>query len=107
MRLILMYDLDISDSDRIKEYHKFHKHIISRGFVMMQFSVYIRAINSITKKNYEVNAIKKYLPKNGNVRIFAITDKQYYDAIMLRGNKRINETINTEQRRIKIYGFNQ
>lgn len=97
-----MYDLDMSTAELVKEYNKFHKWIIARGYIMMQYSIYIKTIISPSKKDYEVKAIKQKLPKNGNVRILTITNRQYYDIDMLRGDKNINESINTDQRRIKI-----
>ncbi|TCG10298.1 CRISPR-associated endonuclease Cas2 [Mycoplasma marinum] len=102
MRLILMYDLYGNDEEGQKVYTKFHKGIISRGFIMMQYSVYIKAINTPTKRDYEIKAIQKIVPKNGNIRILTVTDKQYQNMSFLRGGKKINETINNELRRVKI-----
>ena len=102
MRLIIMYDLSTETKIDIKEYSHFHKHIISRGFIMMQYSIYMKVLNAPTKKEYEIQAIKKKLPSNGNIRVLTITDKQYHDIKLLRGGKSINESINTENRRIII-----
>jgi len=102
MRLIIMYDLNIDTKEEVQEYNKFRKFLISRGYVMMQYSIYMKTLNAKTKENYEVEAIKKYIPKNGNIRVLSITDNQYHSMKMLRGGKMINETINGEQRRVYI-----
>lgn len=102
MRIIIMYDLDTTLENSQKEYNRFHKHILSRGFIMLQYSIYMKAINAPSKKDYEVNALRKKLPTNGNIRVLCITNRQYCDIDYLRGGKSINESINTEERRIKI-----
>ena len=107
MRLIVMYDLDMSSPERVKEYTKFHKSLLSRGYCMMQYSVYFKTIISPKKQPYEISAIKKCLPKNGNIRVLTITNRQYYDIEQLRGEKTLNEFLNTEKRRIRITNENQ
>ena len=102
MRIILMYDLDFTSEESKKQYTRFHKNLIKNGYIMLQFSVYMRIITSESIAKNEINLLKKNLPKNGNIRIFKITNLQYSKMILLRGNKRINETINTESRHIKI-----
>ncbi len=102
MRIILMYDLDFTNEESKKQYTKFHNSLIKNGYIMLQYSVYMRIITSESIAKNEINLLNKTLPKNGNIRIFKITDLQYSKMIFLRGNKKINETINTESRHIKI-----
>ena len=73
---------------------------------MIQYSVYMRIISSHSKAESDIHDLKKYLPKNGNIRILAITNKQYINMLFLRGNKNINESINEESRLIKIENEN-
>lgn len=69
---------------------------------MIQYSIYMRLVISAYKGNYEIKALKALLPNNGNIRILKITNQQYGKMLILQGNKRINETINTDERFIKI-----
>ena len=107
MRLIVMYDLDMSSPERVKEYTKFHKALLSRGYCMMQYSVYFKTIIAPSKQPFEIKAIQRCLPKNGNIRVLTITNRQYYDIKQLRGEKTLNEFLNTEKRRIRITNENQ
>ena len=102
MRIIIMYDLDMSDPSLVRQYNIFHKNLIRKGYMMMQYSIYIKILNAPTKKNYEIKSLKKIVPNNGNVRVLVITNQQYNNMEMIRGSKRLNETINTEKRRIVI-----
>ena len=102
MRLILMYDLDFTNPKKVKSYQIFRKELIKRGFIMIQYSVYMRIVPTENRATVDLVGIKKFVPKNGNIRVFKITERQYVNMIFLRGNKRINETINTEKRYIKI-----
>lgn len=102
MRIIVMYDLDMSTPELQKQYTHFHKWLVQKGYFMMQYSIYMKPINAMTKRDYEINALKVKLPHNGNIRVLTVTESQYQNMVFLRGGKRINESINTSQRRIKI-----
>lgn len=102
MKIILMYDLNMGNPDQITEYNKFHKWIVKRGYLMLQYSLYYKTINAISKYEYEQIALIKAVPSQGNVRCMIITDRQFYEMKLLRGNKHLNEKINNSERYIKI-----
>lgn len=47
------------------------------GFVMMQYSVYSYQVRGIHQVRDRINTIKKIAPKNGEIRIITITDRQF------------------------------
>lgn len=102
MRIIIMYDLPNNNSDENKDYTKFRKNLIKNGYIMMQFSVYIKCLNVKTKFKNEVKKISKFIPPQGNIRVLSITEKQYQDIIYLNGESNINEKVNNTQRYISI-----
>lgn len=65
---------------------------------MIQYSVYMRVCpNREYLERLEVR-IKKFTPKNGNVRLLYVTEKQYADMKLLVGNRSTAETaIGTER----------
>lgn len=77
MWLFALYDLPVTDAEYRREYQRFHKFLLSRGFVMLQFSVYARFCGSGEYLDTIKNMIKNNLPKEGQVRIFQMTDRQY------------------------------
>ena len=42
MRLMVMFDLPVETSENRRNYRKFRKALINEGFLMIQFSVYVR-----------------------------------------------------------------
>lgn len=102
MRIIVMYDLPNNNFDENKDYTKFRKNLIKNGYIMMQFSVYIKCLNTKTKFKNEVKKISKFIPTQGNIRILTVTEKQYQDIIYLNGESNINEKVNNAQRYIVI-----
>ena len=77
MWVLVMFDLPTETKLQRKAYSKFRKAMISDGFQMFQFSMYIRHCPS--KENADVHQIriKNNLPEKGHVGIMIITDKQF------------------------------
>ncbi|HRF19735.1 MAG TPA: CRISPR-associated endonuclease Cas2 [Chitinophagaceae bacterium] len=77
MWVLVMFDLPTETKADRKRYALFRKKILSDGFQMFQFSMYIRHCSS--KENAEVHQkrVKKMLPPKGHVGIMIITDKQF------------------------------
>ncbi|MDE6893936.1 MAG: CRISPR-associated endonuclease Cas2 [Malacoplasma sp.] len=102
MRIIVMYDLPNNNCAENKDYSRFRKLLIKNGYTMIQFSVYMKCLNVKTKFKSEVKKISKFVPPQGNIRVMAITEKQFQDMIFLRGDSTINEKVNGVERYISI-----
>lgn len=77
MWLFVMFDLPtITKRDR-KNADTFRKRILSDGFQMFQFSLYIRHCSSRENAEVHINRVKSILPPRGHVGIINITDKQF------------------------------
>jgi CRISPR-associated protein Cas2 len=91
MYILVMFDLPTKSKKDRKKYTKFRKQMISDGFTMIQYSIYIR----ICKSNYSANAhtkfIKKIIPLKGQVRIIKLTDKVYSSMEILQNFDKTNE----------------
>ena len=91
MRMLCMFDLPVELSEERKAYREFRKNLIKEGFIMMQYSVYVRTCPS---REYGIrleNRIRKFAPIQGNVRLITITEKQYNDMKIIVGSKKLNE----------------
>ncbi len=86
-----MFDLPMETSDEKKEYRIFRKHLLEEGFSMLQYSVYYRICPNRDYANGIEAKIKKYLPRNGNVRLVAVTEKQFEDMKVLVGSRSLEE----------------
>lgn len=97
-----MFDLPVETEKEKRAYREFRKQLIKNGFVMMQYSVYIRTCPSREYTQRLENKIKKVVPSNGNIRLITITEKQYNDMKILVGSKSLKEAAIRSERMIVI-----
>ena len=102
MKIICMFDLPTDSDNEKREYRIFRKSLIENGFVMMQFSVYVRTCPNRTFANKFLPKIKNIAPRHGNVRLLTITEKQYNDMEMVVGKRGTEEFIMDNSRIIVI-----
>lgn len=102
MRMICMFDLPVETEDEKRAYRMFRKNLIKEGFVMMQYSVYVRVCPNRDYANRLEARIKKIVPLEGNVRLLCITEKQYEDMKLLVGSCSTAETAIGTERMIVI-----
>ena len=88
MWLLTMFDLPTDTKAARKDYTRFRKSLLADGFTMMQFSVYIRHCASRENSEVHTKRVESTLPPNGEVRVIAITDKQYEQMRVFWGKKR-------------------
>ncbi len=77
MWVVAMFDLPVDTPKARRAYTQFVKFLRRDGFTRMQYSVYGR--HSASKENAAVHIarVKANLPPDGEVRVLAITDKQF------------------------------
>jgi CRISPR-associated protein Cas2 len=93
-----MFDLPVETDVERRAYRAFRKNLIKEGFVMIQYSVYVRVCPSREYAKRLEARIKKFTPLEGNVRLLAVTEKQYEDMKLLVGSRSTAETaIGTER----------
>lgn len=87
MRLILIYDLPVTEELDKKIYSRFHRNIIRLGFYMLQYSVYSKVIQNDTSMKQYMIKLERVIPERGHIILMKITEKQYQNMIYLRGEK--------------------
>ncbi len=98
MRMLCMFDLPVETEEQRRAYRIFRKNLIQEGFMMIQYSIYVRICPSREYANRLENRIKKGIPQEGNVRLLCVTEKQYADMKLLVGSRQTAETaIGTER----------
>ena len=88
MWLFAMFDLPVDDKDRRREYSQFRKFLLKKGFTMMQFSVYAKHLESEDATETLQSQLQKVIPPFGQVRLLAVTDRQFGKMIVFWGKKR-------------------
>lgn len=77
MRLIVMFDVPMDTSDQRRAYRHFHKALIREGFLMMQYSTYVRVCVNKKAAEFVEKRIAPLAPKGGKVQTMTVTEKQY------------------------------
>lgn len=98
VRLFIMFDLPVETKKQRRIYSKFRKELISQGFLMMQYSVYIKSCLNKEAAQGSINIITRFLPKEGHVRSMIITEKQF---------EKMNILVGQEDQNIKLLGENR
>lgn len=77
MWVLVFFDLPTDTKKERKAAADFRKRLMSDGFVMFQFSIYMRHCPSVENANVHIKRVKTFLPPLGQVGILTITDKQF------------------------------
>lgn len=85
MWLFVFFDLPTSTREYRRVYSAFRKRIQEDGFNMLQYSVYTRHCASRESMLAHIKRVKKLVPKEGQVTILQITDKQYSGMVNILG----------------------
>ena len=75
--MLVFFDLPTDTKKERKAAAEFRKRLITDGFVMFQFSIYMRHCSSAENAQVHIKRVKSFLPPLGQVGILSITDKQF------------------------------
>lgn len=87
MWVLVFFDLPTETKRDRKNYAQFRKKILSDGFQMFQFSMYIRHCSSRENADVHTKRVKKILPAKGHIGIMCVTDKQFSMMEIFRGQE--------------------
>src|SRR5690606_12683801 len=73
MWVMVLFDLPTETKKDRKIYSDFRKKMLKDGFVMFQFSIYIRHCPSKENAEVHIKRVKKNLPPKGNIGIIRVT----------------------------------
>ncbi len=91
VRIIILYDLPMSDTINRKHYTKFRREILSLGCYLVQYSVYAKVLKNEIYYNSFITKLKQVMPEKGEVRVIKVTEKQYENMIFLSGAQNNHE----------------
>lgn len=97
MRTMLFFDLPMVSKSELREYRHFIKFIKSKGFIMMQESVYTKLSLNESVVESTLKEIRAKLPKDGIVSVLTITEKQFSSIKHLIGEVNVDVIINEEK----------
>ena len=88
MWMFVMFDLPVETKEDRRQYVRFRNQLLTKGFAMLQFSVYAKHISNEEAAQPLKKHLKASLPSRGQVRIMAVTDHQFSKTEVYFGKKR-------------------
>lgn len=85
--ILVFFDLPTETKKERSIASKFRKEIMRDGFVMFQFSIYLRHCSSRENADVHINRVKRLLPEKGHIGIMTVTDKQFGMMELFYGKK--------------------
>ena len=85
MRLVVMFDIPVKTASERREATRFRNALVNDGFVMMQYSVYVRICRGVNNLNTHKNRVRGLVPDNGSVRMLTLTEKQFESMEIILG----------------------
>ncbi|MGB5138321.1 MAG: CRISPR-associated endonuclease Cas2 [Candidatus Zixiibacteriota bacterium] len=97
MWLFAMFDLPVDTKEARRIYTRFRTTLLRQGFSMLQFSVYARYCGSEERDEILKRSLRKMLPPRGQVRLIAVTDRQFGKMEVYEGNSKVATEKEPEQ----------
>jgi len=97
MWVMVLFDLPTETKKERRIAQQFRKSLMQNGFIMFQFSIYMRFCQSAENADVHTKRVKSILPEKGKVGIFSITDKQFGRMEIFHGVKKAPEQETPQQ----------
>lgn len=101
MRLLLFFDLPSVTTLDKKIYRKYVRSLTSEGFYRLQESVFVKLSINQQYAESTITKVKSFSPKDGNVMILAITEKQFSSLRIITGESK-TDVVNSVSRVITL-----
>jgi CRISPR-associated protein Cas2 len=95
--LFVFFDLPVTTKTGRRLATRFRKFLKDDGYMMLQWSVYARVCRGEEAADKHIQRVARNLPKEGNVRVLQVTDKQYGRMRLLLGEAGKNERVAPQQ----------
>ena len=89
MWVIVFFDLPVETSSQRKQYARFRKDLMTDGFTMFQYSIYVRPCASQENADVHQKRVFNFLPDEGKVCIMTITDRQFGNIKVFDGPRKL------------------
>ncbi|MBD5505780.1 MAG: CRISPR-associated endonuclease Cas2 [Lachnospiraceae bacterium] len=97
MWVVVFFDLPTETKIQRKRYADFRKALISDGFTMFQYSIYVRHCPSRENMEVHINRVSGIIPEEGKVCIITLTDKQFSSIKIFEGRKKADPCVEAIQ----------
>jgi len=105
MWVFCMFDLPVKTKKQMRTATKFRNLLLDDGFVMKQFSVYIKPTGSFRTARILVKKLSSLVPDGGIVSFMYVTDRQFAMVENFVGNKPATneEVVRRQQEQLTLF----
>ncbi len=86
MWILVFFDLPTETKKQRKDAANFRKYLISDGFSMFQYSIYVRHCPSRENMQVHIDRVSHIIPDSGKVCILQLTDRQFTEIKIFEGH---------------------
>ena len=84
--LVVCFDLPVMTDVERKRATGFRNFLLKDGFLMMQYSVYVRSCVTFARQQTHIRRVEDHAPPDGSIRAFFITRAQWAKAYCIQGH---------------------
>lgn len=97
MWIMVMFDLPVLTAEERKAATDFREDLKHLGFMMAQYSVYMKHTSGQGECDTLTTRVRESLPEGGRVYVHCLTDRQYERIVRFENKKRLDSKKNPEQ----------
>lgn len=97
MWIMVMFDLPVETAEERKAASDFRENLKDLGFMMTQYSVYMKHTSSQRECDTLTGKVRENLPDGGRVYVHCLTDRQYERIVRFERKKQLDAQKNPEQ----------
>src|SRR4051794_21840864 len=97
MWMMVMFDLPVITAEERKSATDFREHLKDLGFMMAQYSVYMKHTAGQRECDTLITRVHEMLPEGGRVYVHCLTDRQYEKIVRFERKKKLGAQKNPEQ----------
>ena len=104
MVIFVMFDMPTETKSDMKKYRTFRKKLLDLGFIMFQYSIYIRFCRSLAIAEKYERKVEQFAPLNGSIRVLRITEEQYkHKKIIENYREKPEEKVKEQELTVIVY----
>jgi CRISPR-associated protein Cas2 len=84
--ILAIFDLPVTASDQRRDATKFRNWLLDDGYLMVQYSVYVRPCVTYEHLEKHTTRVKSAAPRTGFIKILFFTDKQWELSVNIVGH---------------------
>lgn len=94
--LLVAFDLPVTEKEQRKAATQFRNYLLADGFLMMQYSVYVRSMVTHSRMQTHLRRLEQNIPPEGSIRAIYVTQAQWERSFIIHGKpaqKQVPENI--------------